>query len=52
VGEQAGLTSVDGGQESACRITFARRQRLMVIRADGSGVRSLGLNGSLPAWTS
>jgi Tol biopolymer transport system component len=33
-------------------IVFARRQRLMIMRADGSGVRSLGLNGSLPAWTS
>jgi Tol biopolymer transport system component len=33
-------------------IVFARRQRLMIMRADGSGVRSLGLSGSLPAWTS
>jgi TolB protein len=33
-------------------IVFARRQRLMIMRADGSGVRSLGLAGSLPAWTS
>jgi TolB protein len=33
-------------------IVFARRQRLMIMRADGSGVRSLGLTGSLPAWTS
>jgi Tol biopolymer transport system component len=33
-------------------IVFSRRNRLLVIRADGSGVRSLGLSGSLPAWTS
>ena len=33
-------------------IVFARRQRLMIMRADGSGLRSLGLSGSLPAWTS
>jgi Tol biopolymer transport system component len=33
-------------------IVFARRQRLMITHADGSGLRSLGLNGSLPAWTS
>jgi Tol biopolymer transport system component len=33
-------------------IVFARRQRLMIMRADGSGVRSLGVDGSLPAWTS
>jgi Tol biopolymer transport system component len=33
-------------------IVFARRGRLMIMRADGSGVRSLGLVGSLPAWTS
>jgi Tol biopolymer transport system component len=33
-------------------IVFARRRRLMIMRADGSGVRSLGLSGSLPAWTS
>jgi TolB protein len=33
-------------------IVFARRQRLMIMRADGSSVRSLGLGGSLPAWTS
>jgi Tol biopolymer transport system component len=32
-------------------IVFARRQRLMIMRADGSGVRSLGVDGSLPAWT-
>src|SRR3954453_6840872 len=33
-------------------IVFVRRQRLMIMRADGSGVRPLRLNGSLPAWTS
>jgi Tol biopolymer transport system component len=33
-------------------IVFARRQLLMIMRADGSSVRSLGLSGSLPAWTS
>jgi TolB protein len=33
-------------------IVFARRQRLMIMRVDGSGIRSLGLRGSLPAWTS
>lgn len=32
-------------------IVFARRQRLMIMGADGSDVRSLGLGGSLPAWT-
>ena len=32
-------------------IAFARRQHLMVMSADGSDVRSLGLGGSLPAWT-
>jgi TolB protein len=33
-------------------IVFARRRRLMIMRADGSGLRPLGLIGSLPAWTS
>jgi Tol biopolymer transport system component len=33
-------------------IVFARRQLLMIMRTDGSSVRSLGLSGSLPAWTS
>jgi TolB protein len=33
-------------------IVFARRGRLMIMRADGSRLRSLGLVGSLPAWTS
>ena len=33
-------------------IAFARRRRLMIMRADGSGLRSLGLIGSLPTWTS
>jgi Tol biopolymer transport system component len=32
-------------------IVFARGQRLMIMGADGSDVRSLGLGGSLPAWT-
>jgi TolB protein len=32
-------------------IVFARRRRLTIVRADGSGARSLGLAGSLPAWT-
>ena len=32
-------------------IVFTRRNQLMIMRADGSGVRSLGLSGSLPAWT-
>jgi Tol biopolymer transport system component len=32
-------------------IVFARRQRLTIMRSDGSGVRSLGPFGSLPAWT-
>jgi Tol biopolymer transport system component len=33
-------------------IVFARRRRLLIMRADGSGIRSLRLRGSLPAWTS
>jgi Tol biopolymer transport system component len=33
-------------------IVFARRRWLMIMRADGSGLRSLGLVGSLPTWTS
>jgi TolB protein len=36
--------------DSRC-IVFAHRGRLMIVRADGSGARSLGLAGSLPAWT-
>src|SRR3954454_19436346 len=30
---------------------FPRRRPLMIMRADGSGLRSLGLVGSLPTWT-
>jgi Tol biopolymer transport system component len=33
-------------------IVFARRQRLTIMRADGSHIRSLGFAGSLPAWMS
>jgi Tol biopolymer transport system component len=48
--------SPDGSRIAFSLVTagavIARRQRLMIMRADGSRVRSLGLSGSLPAWTS
>jgi Tol biopolymer transport system component len=48
--------SPDGSRIAFSLVTagavIARRQRLMIMRADGSGVHSLGLDGSLPSWTS